>query len=196
MLHQWKKGARRLLLENPLYKVVEEVHTHPAIPDPIPFWIVDSRDWVNVIAVDKDSLRDSSARILLVKQYRVGCERVTWELPGGSCEENDPTPLHTARRELLEESGASGVRWVYLGSMSPNAAFYRNRTHCFVAFGCRIDPQAVIGDGREVIEPEWVPWTEHHRLILDGKVDHGLVIANFTLADAHLATDSEISRQL
>lgn len=180
-----KRESARELLQTPIYRVIEEMHSHPKLPKAVPYYVVDCLDWVNIIAIDKDSPRHSDAKMLWVKQYRVGPEKVTMEIPGGSLEEDDTNLQRAAERELFEETGATAASWHYLGALSPNAAFFRNRVHTFLATGCRkhADP---LGDGLEVIAAEWVPWEKRHELVLSGAVDHGLVVCALALLDAHL----------
>ena len=188
MRFEWTRLSRELLLRTPVYHVFKEPHSHPDIAAPIDFCLLESRDWANVIAVDTDSIRDSRARMLWVKQYRVGTESVTWEIPGGSCDEGDADPLHAAQRELTEETGATARRWLHLGSMSPNAATHRNQVHTYLALGCSVaDDVLPLGDSREVLERQWLPFSQRYDRVLDGKVNHALVVAAFGLLEAHLS---------
>src|SRR6201984_3631127 len=47
---------------------------------------------------------DDRQRILLVRPYRLPARAYLWELPAGRVDEGE-TPLQTARRELVEETG-------------------------------------------------------------------------------------------
>ena len=193
---QWSRLESREVFRCSIFRVREEPHTHPRIERPVAFSVLESNDWVNVIAIDRDSVRDPDARLLWVRQYRVGSERVTLEIPGGGCSHEDASPTDSGRRELIEETGASASRWIHLGSVNPNPAIFRNRVHTCLALGCRIDPNAVLGDGSEVLAPEWRPYRERYRILLEGDVDHALVFSAFALLDAHLTEATEIGRTL
>jgi ADP-ribose diphosphatase len=61
-------------------------------------------------------------QILLIKQYRYAAERYLYEVPAGRLEEGE-TPLHCARRELLEETGCTAESVQHLTTISPTSEF-------------------------------------------------------------------------
>ncbi|KAK5093619.1 hypothetical protein LTR70_004570 [Exophiala xenobiotica] len=48
---------------------------------------------------------DSHSRILLIQRASTDSMPHLWEIPGGGCDEDDPTILHSVARELEEEAG-------------------------------------------------------------------------------------------
>jgi 8-oxo-dGTP pyrophosphatase MutT (NUDIX family) len=93
------------------------------------YYVLEYPDWVNVVAVDRQG------RVVLIRQYRHGIGAVHHELPAGVCDPDDPDPLETARRELLEETGYGGGTWSHLMSLSANPGTHANRNHSFLAVG-------------------------------------------------------------
>ncbi len=182
----WRKLGRQLLYQTRHFKIFREPHSHDVAQIEHPFVVLETRDWVQVIAVDTDSLRRPEARLLWVEQFRVGPECTTLEIPGGALEEEDVDPLLAAKRELLEETGARAGRWLYLGNFSSNPALFRNRVHAFLAFGCQLDSSVVLGDGSEVLDVQWHPFKDRFQMLLNKKVDHGLVAGALALLEAHL----------
>ncbi|MCE7960581.1 MAG: NUDIX hydrolase [Acidobacteria bacterium ACB2] len=71
--------------------------------------------------------------MLFVRQFRHGTQTETLELPGGSTEARDPSPLESARRELLEETGYVSECWRAIGVVDPNPAIQSNACHTFLA---------------------------------------------------------------
>ncbi|MDR2805091.1 MAG: NUDIX hydrolase, partial [Dysgonamonadaceae bacterium] len=63
-------------------------------------------DWINVIAINK------AKQFVFVKQYRHGIGSVHFELCAGVCEKEDASPLISAQRELMEETGYGNGVWV------------------------------------------------------------------------------------
>ncbi|MDZ7954525.1 NUDIX hydrolase [Nostoc sp. DedQUE09] len=92
-----------------------------------PYYVLEYPTWVNVVALTKNQ------EIVLVKQYRYGINKTVLELPGGSMEVEDTSPLEAAKRELLEESGYTSNNFIETAILSPNSATHNNLIHCFLA---------------------------------------------------------------
>ena len=60
--------------------------------------VLESVDWVNVVALDADG------RSLMIRQFRFGVGYTTLETPGGMVDAGE-TSRQAAERELLEETG-------------------------------------------------------------------------------------------
>jgi 8-oxo-dGTP pyrophosphatase MutT (NUDIX family) len=135
------------------------------------FAIVETRDWVNVIAVTGED------NVVLIRQYRHGTREVTVEIPGGMVDPGEP-PLKAARRELAEETGYTAGQWEQIGVVEPNPAFQTNRTYTFIARQARRtrEPQP---DLNEEIEVEERPLEEIPGLLRDGTIKHALVVCAF-----------------
>lgn len=105
-----------------------------------PFYVLEVPDFVHIIAFD------SEGRVLVTRQYRHGSGDIHWEIPCGGVEPEDASPLAAARRELLEETGCAGERFVELPTIYANPARQNNRVHAFLAF-----------DVKKVAEPKFDP---------------------------------------
>lgn len=90
------------------------------------FYIVEHPSFVNIIAINK------KGQFILEKQYRHGLQIITYELPAGIIEENE-TPLETAKRELLEETGFGGGKWIEFYLSAPNPSSMTNLCFTFLA---------------------------------------------------------------
>lgn len=76
----------------------------------------------------------AEGEVLMVRQYRPGPGRWLYDMPGGMVDEGD-SPLDTARKELLEETG-------YMAEFEPLGSCYAMaystaRKHIFLAKNCR-----------------------------------------------------------
>lgn len=135
------------------------------------FYVLDSPDWVNVIALTP------AQEVLMVRQYRHGIREVTLELPGGLVEPGK-TPLEAARRELLEETGYRAGEWKLLGSGYPQPAILSNRCFAYLANGVEKAGE-LEQEETEDIEVVRVPLTQIPELIRQGEICHALVVAAF-----------------
>ena len=130
--------------------------------------VLDTRDWVNVVALTAEQ------RLIVVRQYRFGTERVTTEIPGGVVDPHE-TPEEAARRELREETGHTAERWTSLGSVEPNPAFHNNLCHHWLAEGAR-RTHALELDPGEDIAVDTLTLDEARAEIESGAIRHSLVI--------------------
>ena len=96
------------------------------IPD---YYVLEYPDWVNVVGVTKDE------RLLIISQYRHGIGKVSYEICAGVSEKGDGSPMESAKRELLEETGYGGGEWQEWTSMAPNSSTSNNWVHCYLATG-------------------------------------------------------------
>ena len=88
--------------------------------------VLESVDWVNVVALDADG------RSLMIRQYRFGVGYTTLETPGGMVDPGEDSKT-AAARELLEETGYVSDHWRYLGAVEPNPAFHNHLCHHWLA---------------------------------------------------------------
>lgn len=91
------------------------------------YYILEYPDWVNTIAITKEG------KFVFVRQFRPGIGKQLYELCAGVCEKEDASPLVSAQRELLEETGYGKGNWKEYMVISANPSTHTNLTHCFLA---------------------------------------------------------------
>jgi 8-oxo-dGTP pyrophosphatase MutT (NUDIX family) len=154
-----------------VFRVRRSLARSPATGRVHPFFRLDAADWVNVVPVTRDG------RVVMVRQYRIGADAVTLEIPGGIVDPGE-SPAEAAARELLEETGHRAERIDALGALNPNPALFGNRVHSFVARG--VVPAAPVRNGEtEETVVELVPLSEIPARVRAGEIDHALVVAAF-----------------
>jgi ADP-ribose pyrophosphatase YjhB (NUDIX family) len=92
-----------------------------------PCYVMEYPAWVNVVALTKNK------EVVLVKQFRHGIQKTLLELPGGTTDPEDLSPMAAIKRELLEETGFTGETFIETGRLCPNPATHNNFLHCFLA---------------------------------------------------------------
>ncbi|MFI5278886.1 MAG: NUDIX hydrolase [Gemmatimonadales bacterium] len=108
--------------------------------------------------------------ILLLHQYRYAADGEIWEIPAGRLDKGE-APESCARRELLEETGASAERFELLTTIYPTPGFCDERIHLFAAHGVRVDEQAV---QRE--KDEFMKVVPHRLSRVLGMIAHGEIV--------------------
>ena len=122
-----KVMSSRYLAEKPWFTVREERVQLPNGNEIPNYYVFEYPDWVNVIAVTRDG------KFVFERQYRHAVGLVSYELCAGVCEPDDASPLESARRELLEETGYGNGEWEELMILSPNPGTHTNLTYCYLA---------------------------------------------------------------
>ncbi|MBK5719414.1 NUDIX hydrolase [Dysgonomonas sp. Marseille-P4677] len=123
----WKVLKSEYIFQEPWLTVRREHIKLPngnEIPD---YYLLDYPNWVNIIAITKEK------EFVLIRQYRHGLGYSAMELCAGVVENYDPSPLVSAQRELLEESGYGNGNWVKYAELSVNPGTHTNTTYCFLA---------------------------------------------------------------
>jgi ADP-ribose pyrophosphatase len=170
MIEPWRKLSSKLLGEFRVFSVLEERKVSPRTGAEHDFFVIESANWVNVIAITPD------ARVVMVEQYRQASETVELEIPGGVMDDGDASPEATGSRELLEETGYQGEPAQIVGQVFPNPAIMRNTCYTVLTRNCRcVAP--VHFDESEDIAVKLVPLAELPELVASGRIRHALIVA-------------------
>ena len=129
---------------------------------------------------------DNLGRVCLLRQFRHAVGGWIWELPAGKLEPSEP-PAETARRELIEEAGASAEVWQDLGRYVSSPGVFTEIVHLYLAHGLHLVKMS--HEPSELIEAHWVDLEEactraENGDIQDGKTVVGLLRARSALRRA------------
>lgn len=117
--HNWNIGSIEEVSQNRLFRATKAQVRNPRNGVEKEFFRLEMPPWVNILALTPEN------KVLLVRQFRFGTERLEWEIPGGVVESGE-SPLDAGIRELKEESGFAGDTAKVLGTLSPNPAIQSN----------------------------------------------------------------------
>jgi len=106
--------------------------------------------------------------ILLVRQYRLLIDSLSWEIPGGGVQ-GDESPEEAAARECTEETGIVCRNLKPLLSYHAGLDTLCNPTHLFYAEDF-VASQGKHSDPHEVVQHEWVPLESCVEMIFEGAI--------------------------
>jgi len=170
MPEPWRKLSSKPLGDFKIFRIRSDRLVSPRTQREHDFFVIDSVNWVNVIALTPDR------HLVMIEQYRHGSGTVELEIPGGMIDARDASPEAAAVRELREETGYAGENPRRIGQVFPNPAIMSNT--CFTALveNCRCAHPVEFDHGEDLVT-RLVPAADVPQLVAAGKIKHSLVIA-------------------
>lgn len=167
---KWEVRSSEYLARKPWFTVRHECIALPdgrCIPD---YYIFEYPDWINVLALTREGL------VVMIDQYRHGLGETNYELPAGTLEPTDASPLCAAQRELREETGYGGGVWREVMTISANPATQNNLTHCYLATDVVLEGDQQL-DANEDIRVHLMSEAEVFRLLESNRIRQALMAA-------------------
>ena len=169
MIEPWKKISSRQLGDFRIFTVRGDTKVSPRTNKEHEFFVIESVNWVNVVAVTPDH------RLVMVEQFRHGSNTVELEIPGGMIDAKDVSPEASGQRELREETGYAGSGARIIGSVWANPAIMSNTCYTLLVEDCQCVHPVEWDHGEELVT-RLVPIGDVPGLIASGKIRHPLVI--------------------
>jgi ADP-ribose pyrophosphatase len=119
---------------------------------------------------------DAKKRILLVRQYRLPAGMYLWELPAGRLDPGE-TPLQTAKRELVEETGYRARQWRKLVTFFPSPGYVGEKMTIYLATDLTEGEPKPMED--EKIETRWFTGAEIEGMLRSGKIIDGKTLIGY-----------------
>ena len=169
MIQPWKKISSKPVGDFRIFKIRSDLCINPRTGREHDFYILDSVNWVNVIALTPDQ------KMIMIRQYRHGSGTVELEIPGGMMDPGETDPVATAVRDLREETGYEGENARLLGRIHSNPAILSNTTFTVLIENCRLKHDVEFDSGED-LATQLVPVAEIPQLVADESIGHSLVV--------------------
>ncbi|MBI1841653.1 MAG: NUDIX hydrolase [Verrucomicrobia bacterium] len=179
MIQPWRSKHRKQVGDFRIFTIDNESKTSPRTGRDHDFYIINTRNWVNIIAVTPQD------ELVMVEQFRHGTNTVELEIPGGVIDHDGESPLTTAERELREETGYAGGPPRMLAEIFPNPAIMNNRAHTVLIENCELKHATEFDESEDLIT-RLIPVKDVPRLVRDGVIRHGIVLVGLYYYDLHL----------
>jgi 8-oxo-dGTP pyrophosphatase MutT (NUDIX family) len=176
MIAKWKFIGRKVLLDHPRMKIVED---YVELPNGKKI------DYIREAPADKDSVAivaiNDRNEILLQKEYSYPPDEVLYQLPGGAANDSEEI-IAAANRELSEESGYIGKDCQIIGYFYLNNRRSDRKQHVVL---CRdLIEQKHPQDDEEFIASMWVSLDKVGQLIKNNEITNVGLLAALRLLDA------------
>jgi 8-oxo-dGTP pyrophosphatase MutT (NUDIX family) len=170
----WRRRSSEIIADCRVFQVRRDLSISPHKGSEHDFFVLESSDWINIIPLTANN------EVVMIEQYRHGSEEVTLEIPGGMVDAGE-SPESAAAREMLEETGYAATSAVInLGKVRPNPAIHNNWIHMFLARNVELRQKPVI-ESTEHTVVRLVPLADVPSLVVDGSINHALVVVGFHL---------------
>jgi ADP-ribose pyrophosphatase len=169
VIRPWQKTGSKPAGDFRIFTIRSDMKVSPRTGKEHDFYVIDSVNWVNVIATTPDN------QLVMIEQYRHGSNTVELEIPGGMLDAKDASPEAGGIRELREETGYEGEQPKIIGEIFPNPAIMSNTCFTIWVKDCKCKHPVEWDHGEDLIT-RLVPWDEIPKLVATGKIRHSLVV--------------------
>jgi len=169
VIKPWKKTGSKPVGDFRIFTMRSDTCVNPRTGTEHDFYVLDSVNWVNIIAVTPDQ------KLVMIHQYRHGSNTVELEIPGGMMDPHETDPVLTAVRELREETGYEGENARLIGKIHSNPAILSNTTFTVLIENCRPKHDVEFDHGED-LATQLMPVAEIPQLVADEKIGHSLVV--------------------
>ncbi len=172
-MNKWEILDRADVISTGVFSIQKLQCRHPVKKIEHPFYLLNTPDWINVVALTDDN------RFIMVRQHRLGTDECTLETPAGLINAGEE-PMAAACRELQEETGYAAADLVLLKRLSANPAILNNYIYFYLATGCKKTGKQNL-DPTEDIDVELYGMDQIPELIENGVINHTIIVAAFSL---------------
>lgn len=167
---EWKILSSEYLSRKPWFTARRDHVLLPNGQEINDYYVLEYPNWINTIAITKDN------KFVFVRQYRHALGVTAFELCAGVCEKEDASPLVSAQRELMEETGYGNGNWSQYMVESANAGTNTNLVYTFLATDVEIVSAQHLED-TECLTVHLLTFEEVKELLLKNEIKQALFAA-------------------
>lgn len=123
---------------------------------------------------------NDAGQVLLVRQYRHPVQHLLWEIPAGLLDVAGEDPLECARRELLEEGGATAREFEPLLTLYVTPGGSDEVIYVFLARGIEMSAtgRVMTGEAEEQDMPQvWLALEQAIEAVMQGRIRNNITVA-------------------
>lgn len=173
----WTVLSQKTLHENAWIRIEHHEVITPSGTDGI-YTCVDFKNWaIGIVPIDAEG------NTYLVGQYRFPLQEYSWEIPeGGGCK--SATPLQSAQRELLEETGITAAHWELIYEFNTSNSVTNEHAFIFLATGLSFgEPEP---EETEQLVLKKLPFAQLLEMVYNNEVKDSLTVIGALIAAKRL----------
>jgi ADP-ribose pyrophosphatase len=116
--------------------------------------------------------------VVLLRQFRPSIGEELFEIPAGTIEKGE-SPLATAKREIIEETGFKAKQWSKIAEFYTAPGFCTELMHVYIARG--LTPASAEGDADEILKPVRMSIGQALKLIRSRRIRDAKTIAGLLI---------------
>lgn len=164
----WQTKSSQKIYENPWISLTEHQVINPSGGDGIYGEVHFKNYAIGIIAIDEKNM------IYLVGQYRYPLKQYSWELPEGGGPLGE-TPLDSAKRELLEETGLVAQHWQEVLRMHLSNSVSDELGILYLAKD--FEQFEAQPEETEQLVVKKIPFEEAYQMVVTGQITDSLTVA-------------------
>lgn len=177
---KWEVISSEKVLTNKFFNVRKDV-CKKTDGDLVPeYYVKQDNDSVIILPQTRDG------KYIVEALYRHPLGRISFDFPAGSIQQNE-TPEHAAKRELLEETGYKADNLILLGKFAQSPGWSADYFHLYFVPDVWPDPEHMHRDEHEKeMALEFLTYSELTQYITQGKIDCTQCALAFYLARKYI----------
>jgi 8-oxo-dGTP pyrophosphatase MutT (NUDIX family) len=170
----WQTLDSKAIYENPWISVREDQVLKPNGQPGIYGVVTFKNKAVGIVPIDEEG------NTYLVGQYRYTLHSYSWEIPEGGSPMNE-TAFQTAKRELIEETGLTALKWLDIGPIHTSNSVTDEVGYLFLA--THLTQGISEPEDTEQLIVKKLPLSEAVKMVIKGEISDSLSIAGLLKAD-------------